>query len=271
MGNRFYDLATKQIIWEIPTVKGDRLKTPTIWDARKAGDKWGASVTTITGILDKGEGIENWLVGIHLDACEGLHEVLAKDPAGFKAAVRHKAKKIREAPMARGKAVHQAYEDYWRYQLDNDYTVRSVPKEIRPYVIALDLFAEEHKMKPLLLEQVLTNKEVGYAGTMDFYGEFEGEKMVTDYKTQNVKERPFYDIKFPLQLAAYAHASAEVTKDAIPTKCVSIIVDTSRHTTYNCSDNLPIISYNVYDDIQYDYETFKLLAQVYFRVNKWQR
>lgn len=267
MGQRFYNLITKSIVWEVPLASGEGVRPPDIRDAKKAGADWSASVTTITDLIDKGEGLENWIVNLHLEACKGLHEVLERDYAKFAAAVRHRAKQERSKAPELGKKVHAAYEAYWRYVLNPTSPTPILDEEIKPYVTALHEFAQQFNMRPHLLEQVVINQEVGYAGTMDFLGEFNGALVVADYKTQNVKERPFWNDKFPLQLAAYAKAN-EVGKVA---QLVSIIVDTSRHGTYELTGSLPEISFQVYSDIDNYFETFTYLAKAYYKLKKWKR
>ncbi len=268
MGDRYYDLTTKSIVYSVPYADGEGERDPTLADAKKNGKNWAASVTTILGILDKGDGLQNWFAELHLDAARGLGQLLDSDHEKWKSVVKHKADLQRKKAPNLGVAIHAAFEDYFRYQIDPEYKVRSVERDVKPYVRALHKFALEHNMKPIVLESVVANAEVGYAGTMDLAVEFDGVASVGDYKSKACKNgKPWFADNFFMQMAAYAKA------DNVPpvSQMVSIIIDTKRHGTYSADDDLPPIHYRVKSNLDEWFSMFKSVAATYYEVKKWKR
>lgn len=78
----------------------------------------------------------------------------------------------------------------------------------------LQVFASEfygvHELKDFELEMHLFNQEFGYAGTCDYVGEFDGKKMVLDWKTS----KRVYD-NYPLQIAAYLYAYEQMSGEEL--------------------------------------------------------
>lgn len=65
------------------------------------------------------------------------------------------------------------------------------------YSAAID-FLTDNKIKPLLREEVVFNKEHSYAGRFDLYCEMWGKRVLIDFKTSN-----HLSFNYGLQLAAY--------------------------------------------------------------------
>lgn len=79
----------------------------------------------------------------------------------------------------RGTAVHKACYEILRHgdcEVDDN---------ISGYIRAFVLFCREHKAKAIHLEKAFAVDTI-YAGTIDFYGEVDGELSIVDYKTASV-------------------------------------------------------------------------------------
>jgi hypothetical protein len=57
---------------------------------------------------------------------------------------------------------------------------------------------KSHTIKPILVEEPLVSDQHGYGGTIDFYGEVDGETTLIDFKTSNGLYREMF-----YQVAAY--------------------------------------------------------------------
>lgn len=79
----------------------------------------------------------------------------------------------------RGSAVHVATQ----YLDEEDLDWSTVGPEIEPYVRAYELFKEETKFQPVLIETSVFNREHRYGGTLDRTGILDGEKVLIDIKT----------------------------------------------------------------------------------------
>jgi len=64
-------------------------------------------------------------------------------------------------------------------------------------------FLLDHTLEPIQLEKTVCNVDVGYAGTLDYYGRLDGDLVILDWKTARI----FYkDNTYGAQLAAYKRA-----------------------------------------------------------------
>lgn len=96
--------------------------------------------------------------------------------------------------------------------------------------VLLDRFLEwkeEVKLKPLHLEKRVYSDAYGFAGTVDFIGELNGEPMILDWKFSKS-----YDIKYGYQLAAYRLAAKEMNLGNYTTMCVQFNKITNKIETY---------------------------------------
>ena len=64
-------------------------------------------------------------------------------------------------------------------------------------------FLKEHTLEPVILEKAVCNTEIGYAGTLDYYGMVDGKLAILDFKTSKAI---YQDNTFGAQLAAYKRA-----------------------------------------------------------------
>jgi hypothetical protein len=96
-----------------------------------------------------------------------------------------------------GTAVHLACELDDKGELDEE----SLDPALAPYLLAWRRFCKDHEVKWVLIEEVVHNPLMGYAGKLDRYGEVSGAEAVVDLKSSAA----LYPTVGP-QLAAYAKA-----------------------------------------------------------------
>lgn len=101
------------------------------------------------------------------DLCRFLHKEIYKEAPQWQM----------DAAACRGTAVHAATES-----LDTQGTA-SIPEEYAPYVEGYRAFHAEHSVRWELIEKPLYHPTLRYAGTVDRYGEVDGEKSLMDIKT----------------------------------------------------------------------------------------
>ena len=137
-----------------------------------------------------------------------------------------KANKILETRQAIGTHIHKLIEDSLNGELMN---ISSYEKEIQDGLLEFKKFKEVSSLKPKYLEQSLWSNEYGYAGTADYIGYYKSPieylaSKIVDHKRQKIPKfekkslvigdwktgKDIYQ-EYWLQLAAYAHAFAELT------------------------------------------------------------
>jgi hypothetical protein len=96
-----------------------------------------------------------------------------------------------------GTAVHLACELDDKGELDEE----ALDPALAPYLLAWRRFSKDHAVRWALIEEVVHNPQMGYAGKLDRYGEVAGAEAVVDLKSSAV----LYPTVGP-QLAAYAKA-----------------------------------------------------------------
>ncbi len=270
---RFYSQAG-QVQTVIPKKDGSGVRPVHIGDAKK--NSWYASVTTICGLLNDGDGLMNWKIDQYLNAAEGLGEALQRGNFdNWKAAVKHKAEdKMKAAPQL-GSDVHSV-EEYLKHLVNPSYAPAKPEKNIKPYMVAVHQFVTAMNIKPLgehPIEQVIVNTDARTAGRLDFRGTIDGKGPVYfDWKTQKVRGgNPNFYFKFPLQLSAYWKGDNFTYASVVlhEAELCSVVIDTSRHGTYNTTDNLPPVYHNRYTNPALYYEYFKMLSRLYYAQNDW--
>ncbi len=125
-------------------------------------------------------------------------------------------KKIQNENMARGSDTHAWIEEYFK--------TGKMPEKENEFVAGFKLFLKEHIIKEKYIEQEIYSKNFNYAGTCDFVGFLDGEKVVVDFKT-NKEGRIYPEVE--LQLTAYSIALNEMglTKDILPMAVIVITPD----------------------------------------------
>lgn len=159
----------------------------------------------------------------------GVTTVLeATKPADARAALerwrnrvgRDEANKISREAAERGSAVHKAAEDYFAgrpVEVAPDYT---------PHWLSLRSALAESALKPAYLETFVWAEfgAHGYAGTLDFLGEYRGRPAIVDFKTSSKPKREDWIGDYFLQLAAYAGAATKLGYATPPVELGVVIV-----------------------------------------------
>ncbi len=143
------------------------------------------SVTTIVGCLTK-PALENWMVGLAMDAaeeCAGDRE---------KAKTLFGERRFEKADI--GTRVHEMVADGLR-DLPHPST-----RDLEPYKRQWITFVRSHDVRPLMVETVVAHPRYGYAGRLDAIVEVDGVPTLLDVKTGRLYA------SIALQLAAYRFA-----------------------------------------------------------------
>lgn len=143
-----------------------------------------------TGYRVRGERVPSVTEVIGLAGLSSIEDVIAKAGAA-----------VVERAAVRGKAVHAYCE---LVDLDPGFDLEAVPESLRGYVAAYARFVEEHRFRPVLSEEVVVSEALGFAGTLDRLGEYQGRPTLIDIKTP-ATACPAW----PVQTAGYAIAVFE--------------------------------------------------------------
>ncbi len=155
------------------------------------GDKFVPSVTWITGFYPKGIQFFKWLANHGWDEAESI-----KQSAGDKGSKVHKA--IEDLLQGKEVGIDSKYPNNTTGQ-DEELTV-----EEYECLLSFANWFEATKPKVISCELTTYNEQHGYAGTVDFICEINGEPYIIDFKTsQNIWP------EHELQLSAYKHALLE--------------------------------------------------------------
>lgn len=128
----------------------------------------------------------------------GFHEILDE--------VIQKAKYYKNPTFyaSRGRAVHQAIALLEDGTLDKS----TVDQEhVAPFIRSYEKFKSEHRLSPFMQEEIVMHPRLMYCGTLDFFGELDGEQAFIDFKCGQ-PEPPFH----ALQLTAYRDAIGSEVK-----------------------------------------------------------
>lgn len=160
------------------------------------------SVTTIIGILGKGDALLQWAVNcainyIDANTQEGeflLSEILASAKVEWKG-LRNEAADI-------GTEIHNLIHKYIRFGKDATGEMRP---EVQNGFLAFLEWEKSHSVKWIQTEMEVFSRAHGFAGTLDAICSFEGKKYLIDFKSS----KGFYD-GYDMQLSAYRIAAAEM-------------------------------------------------------------
>jgi ATP-dependent exoDNAse (exonuclease V) beta subunit len=121
--------------------------------------------------------------------------------------MRFNFRKVSQKALDIGSEVHNAIEEYLEielYEIEETWGGKAVPQlSCKEAQNALDAFFEwklEHNLKPISLEQTVYGD--GWAGTLDFYGYFNGQLYVIDWKSSKAH---YPEMRY--QVAAYRWAT----------------------------------------------------------------
>lgn len=156
------------------------------------------SVTWICHYYPKGKGFENWLAKNGMDDAEA----------------------VKQAAADKGSKVHHAIDDIIKgetVKFNAEYVNNSTgqPEELTTdeygCIMSFVDWANENKVKFIKQDFIVSDKEVGYAGTVDFLCVIGKQQFLVDIKTSQAVY-PSHEI----QVAAYIHAEKlKDTKGAI--------------------------------------------------------
>lgn len=125
-----------------------------------------------------------------------------------------------EAAAERGVLLHGYLEHRFKGGDREDY---ELPAAYEGYADAVDLFLDEHRLEPILVEAPLYGEDQGvvFAGTPDFVGDFDGVLSILDWKFVSRVQKT----KVGAQLSGYM--SLCLSNDIFPEKlyCVQFLAD----------------------------------------------
>lgn len=158
------------------------------------------SVTTILGVLSKGDALLGWAakcaVQFVRENAEGLGLEKALELAGTQ------WKDAREEAADIGSEIHELIHKYVKFGKDATGVLR--PEVENGFLAFLD-WEKEHKVQWISTELQVVSRVHGFAGTLDAICLFDGKKYLIDFKSS----KGFYD-GFDMQLSAYRIAAAEL-------------------------------------------------------------
>jgi hypothetical protein len=167
------------------------------------------SVTTVLGIVGKGEALKHWAAGeVAKFAVNNKQAWQSLDDAAAIDLLKREPLRFLDRAASRGTDVHALAETYAKTG-----TMPQWADEISGYVAALKRFFDEHQPQPVLVEHTVFNSEIGYAGSFDMVCKlptFGDELVVLDYKTSKAI---YPDVA--AQLAAYAHGTEYIDDDKV--------------------------------------------------------
>lgn len=132
------------------------------------------------------------------------------------------------AATERGTVMHDYIERRLRGEDPADI---EIPEEYWPYAEGVELFLEEHVLRPIYIEKAWYGEVDGltYAGTTDFYGMVNHVEMVLDWKFVSQVDKH----KVAAQLGAYARLLAANDKEVWSLGAVQFLPGTYRY--YHCT------------------------------------
>lgn len=189
------------LIDKVPMTSKAGYRGTNIGDARKL--KLYPSVTTILQLLDKPE-LRQW----HSEqVIKATVETTSYPDEGYGELVRRilqRADEERERAASAGTAIHSCIERLLRGQIvdpvsDGILAVRTAADAI--------IHLEENGFECEEPEHTFIAEHLGFAGTVDWIGTYQGEPCILDFKTREWTESEvpqFHEPEYPLQLAGYA-------------------------------------------------------------------
>lgn len=181
------------------TVDGEPRHDSNLRDARK--DNLFFSVTTVLKMWPR-DMLDAWKQKNIVEKC--IENPIGKDesPENYKQRIAQIASDELAAAAAWGRQIHRMFEYYGQTGTFKD----DIPEEFQPYIQPITDWFSENVKKVIFTEQILTNKDVGYAGTCDIAIESTNwGRAVCDFKRRGFyRGKPnVYDTD-PMQLEAYA-------------------------------------------------------------------
>lgn len=158
------------------------------------------SVTTILGVLGKGDALLGWAVKC---ATKYIRDNM-NDDSDLDSVLRNAEiewKSVREEAADIGTEIHQLIHKYIQFGKDANGAYR---QEVEKGFLAFLDWEREHAVKWVSTELSVVSRVHGFAGTLDAICLFDGKKYLIDFKSS----KGFYG-GYDMQLAAYRLAAAE--------------------------------------------------------------
>jgi len=210
--------------------------------------------------------LEVWKVGEAIKAAMSHRPRDDEDAAAY--VRRIKAESYSSAAADLGTAIHDGIQKV----LEGSKTVSELEPKLQPFVRPAINYFEAKGFKDLTLEKTVVNANEGYAGTVDCAATAAGgQKFVLDWKSRKTspkyKKLAPYDGQ-PEQVAAYAAAFyGEDQVEAGKVWGANAYISTTE-TDENGDARFEVVSYTP-DEVKYHWETFKLVAELWRRANKY--
>lgn len=224
------------------------------------------SVTTIDKDVFKNDFLDRWKLNELVNAATETFRQPHEGPEDYANRIYELSLEKAKTAANFGKEIHDAIEHYPQLPLDQN---------LHPWVEKFRGWYDANVESGVSREKVLVDHEIGVAGRCDFIGlgrgPFVGQRILVDFKTQNVKrdktgkKKPaFYD-SWGRQLGFYAVSFAKEAKtfpESIPTT-ISLIFDSNEPET-------PFERVWTKEEILAAYQTFVVGAWLWFeKRNYW--
>jgi hypothetical protein len=196
----------------------------------------------VTTILDKGipkPQLITWAANATAEGAVNNWDSLSDLPV----AARHKALQniryeVTNTAKNKGTAVHSYAE-----QIVQGQQVTDIPDQLRPYIENYVAFIDAWKLDPILVEVVIVNYTLGYAGTLDLIADITGlsgerERWLLDIKTG---EKGIY-AEAALQLSAYRNAEYYVDQNGDEQPMIGVDHCGAIHVTADDALLVPTVS-----------------------------
>ncbi len=159
------------------------------------------SVTTILGILGKGDALLGWAVKCALNYIRAnMSDETDLESVLHNAAIEWKNARDEAADI--GTEIHTLIHKYIKFGKDAAGVLR--PEVENGFLAFLD-WEKDHKVQWISTELPVVSRVHGFAGTLDAICLFDGKKYLIDFKSS----KGFYD-GYDMQLAAYRLGAAEL-------------------------------------------------------------
>lgn len=158
------------------------------------------SVTTILGVLSKGDALLGWAAKCAVAYVRDNHAAVGVETA-LKLA-EFSWREARDEAADIGTEIHNLIHKYIKFGRDATGSLR--PEVENGFLAFLD-WEKEHRVQWISTELQVVSRVHGFAGTLDAICLFDGKKYLIDFKSS----KGFYD-GFDMQLAAYRVGAAEL-------------------------------------------------------------
>lgn len=165
-------------------------------------------------------------------------------------------RKVRDAAADIGTIAHYLIKCHLKKEKPDlkEYSTEAVAKAQTAFGAFLE-FEKQHKLEPIIVEQMFVSEELRYGGTPDLYCKCDDKLTLIDFKTGN----RIYP-EFKLQIAAYKHLLTEQDHPVEQVHLLQVDKETGEFHHYQIND------------LTDAWEMFKLLLQIFPLKNRiWKK